>query len=1026
MNSYSYLDNSLYSFERTQQDNTYKKGKTNLQTRSLNEWMQRSGLNHLEFLKRLKEYNLDEKSFTNILLYNENKYPQKEKIKKIIESFLPSYNNYDFIEGIGEFLIPYINYFDKKIDIILNIYSKYILVKDLKKSLIKSLYFSLKNFSDKTIVLEFQKELDSNKKMSIESYKKNYLKNKKYHKFLLEKYPVLYRCLFETIEQELDNVEEFLKRLTQDYSKISITFFDNEKLYLRNISKDVGDTHNNGRSVIICNFENNKSIVYKPRSLKIDQAFSNLISKLNKYNNILYKLTTIKTIENENYGWQEYIEHKECHDEKDVYKCYYRLGVLLGIMYTFKTNDMHYENIIISSEDPYIIDLETFITNRRIFKINKENPIEKLINSIYSTSMLPTGRLFPSYVDNDISALTGTPNQKSSVIKNWIVVNDNTDNVHFEHKPFITQEDKHLLKLNGNIIDPSKYLSIIVNGFESLYKVIMENKENFCSFIEENFSNCTCRTIIRSTYTYSKFLNASYHPNYLSNGLNREFLFELLWDKIKEDKKFFPIVKYEIQSLLNNDIPYFSFNTSSTNLIINNHSIFNFFEDSAINNLKKQIINFCEEDLYLQKRFICNSLNNYKLQNYSIDFIESGLSKSDLNITKNSLPYYVANKIINNNLITSLNEKNSLWIGLEIDSNNNKYNLSTLDFSIYNGVLGVVIFLSEMYLKTKNHKYLNPCITSMNFITNNIESNIDNLSPSMFNGIGGLSYVYFYLYEITDKDYFKKLGEHYFNIMIQKIRSTNFKELLIDFLDGLSGNIVFCLELYERYQDKDYLKIAYKLSKQLENKIYDSNEESFLTGMGHGVSGIILAFKKIYIYFEEFYSIILKLVTYEDNNFDESILNWKDLRNGKSINNDRVNYWCHGRPGILLGRYYSFKNKSILKEDILEKTMERALKQTKIMDRFGLCHGVFGNIEIFKYIYQQFNNMSYHKKLETLQNDILSHKDLYDNVDFLLKNNLIGLMTGCTGIALSILKGNKLPIEVLLLRLPYKEGEKNV
>lgn len=1015
MNSNIYLKDSLYSFER----NVKEEYQDNSQDKLLEKWQKRSNLNNIDFLKRLKEYNFNEQNFKSILNHNDTYYKKADEIIKIIDIYSTNYNNYDYIEGLGEFLIPYMNYFNDKLSNTLELYSQYISTQDFKRSISKALYFSLRKISDQTIVLEFQQNLQSTVGPLIEKYKSESLKNRQYHKNLLEKYPVLYRSLFEAVQRELINVENFLNNFNKDYLEICKMFFDNNKLKLESVSKGVGDTHNNGKSVMICNFEKGQKLVYKPRSLKIDIVFSKLILTLNQSEDILYDLGTMRTIDKQDYGWQEYIEHKECQHEKDIHKCYYRMGLLLGLMHAFKTNDMHYENIIISGNHPYIIDLETIITNSNIFNIDKKTPLEKLYNSIYSTGMLPTGKLFPTYVDNDISGLTGLPNQKSEIIKNWFIVDDNTDNVHFEHQEFVTQEVKHLLKREGEIINPFKYISTILNGFEDLYQYILENKQILMDFIEKCLENCNCRTITRSTYMYSKFLNTSYHPKYLSNGLDREFLFELMWDKIHQEKKYFPTIKYEIQSLLNNDIPYFYFNTSSKDLFINNSSIPDFFENTAIDILKKQINNFNKEDLHTQKQFIYNSINNHELQKYDVNSIEKGISKNVLNLEKTVSPYFIADKIISNNMLTSLNGDSSLWIGSEIDVERNTYNLSTLDFSLYNGIPGILIFLSEVYSKTKEEKYLNACINSVNFISKNIEYNMEYLSTSMFNGIGGISYACFYIYENTKKDIFKNLAEKYWEIMSQKL--TDSKDFSIDFLDGLSGNIIFCIELYKKYKDNKYLNVAYTLSKLLKEKVsdfYKITQNINLTGMGHGVSGVILAFKEINSHFPEFNSVIINLTKYEDSNFDETILNWKDLRKEINTDNNQVNYWCHGRPGILLGRYSSTNCNNLLSKSMLSKTIEKSLRMTLNMERLGLCHGIFGNLEIFKHIYINLENKLNLKEIELIKSNILNQDDFNIKINSLLGNNLIGLMTGITGIALSLLKDNETPVEVLLLKLP--------
>ena len=1018
MSTYNSLDESLYSFERKNiSKNTIKHNK-------ISKWKERNNLNDKEFVERLKAYGFNsEKEFNNILKYGSNNYKSKNEIKGLIDNFCRKENNYEFVTGLGEFLLPFLNYYNYKMNTILEKYNHTYLNKEyLLRNLTKTLYYYLKNISDKTIVLEFQMKLNETGKPLMKYFKENYLKTKNYHKYLLNKYPVLYRCIYEILEQDLNNTQQFLKRLSNDLKEIQSEFMEEQNLKLVNIIKGAGDKHNKGQSVIICDFEQNNRIIYKPRSLKIDTIFSHLTSLLNKNDKIIYKLNDIKTISKEYYGWQENIQNKDCKNENEVNQCYYRLGLLICLMHVFKTNDMHYENIIISGKNPYIIDLETFITNNSLRTTDTSNPLVKVYNSIFKTGMLPTGKLLPSYIDNDISGLTSTPNQKSKSIKHWYTIDDDTDEVRFEHKEFVTSGENHLVKLQNRIMNPYVYLKYILNGFEDMYHCILEGKNEIITFLNSNLNDCYGRSIFRSTYIYGKFLTTSYHPNYLSNGVDREYLFELLWNKFKEDKKYKLVIKQEIKSLLHNDIPYCSFNTTSRSLFINNIEIPNFFKETAINIIKNQIYEMNINDLKLQKRFIYNALNDFEMKKYNFNYIEEKLSSSNLNVSKQNLPVFIANTIIQNNYLSSIDNTSGIWMGSELSMDDNNYRLSLLDFSLYSGVCGILIFLAEIYKKTKQDYYLKVCKNSLNYIINNSDK-LD-VSSSMYNGIGSISYTCFYLYQITGDKYYKIYGKKYFEDMVDKIQNSEFESLAIDLLDGLSGNIIFCLELYRIYKDKKYLDIARNftvlLKEKLKSKIKSNNSE-LLTGLGHGVSGISLALHKVSKYYPEFKNDVESVIEYEDKNFIERFLNWKDLRSNISTENKNINYWCHGRPGILLARSIIYKNKSLplSKEINYENIVNLAYKQTKSMKRICLCHGIFGNLEMFKIISKCFSNSYSINDISQFKEELLSNNTTIPRIiKSLLNNNLVGLMTGVSGVGLSLLQDKKNIINPLLLKLP--------
>ncbi|MGE7135868.1 lanthionine synthetase LanC family protein, partial [Staphylococcus warneri] len=362
------------------------------------------------------------------------------------------------------------------------------------------------------------------------------------------------------------------------------------------------------------------------------------------------------------------------------------------------------------------------------------------------------------------------------------------------------------------------------------------------------------------------------------------------------------------------------------------------------------------------------------------------------------------------------------WMGSELSMDDNNYRLSLLDFSLYSGVCGILIFLAEIYKKNKQDYYLKVCKNSLNYIINNSDK-LD-VSSSMYNGIGSISYTCFYLYQITDDKYYEIYGKKYFEDMVDKIQNSEFESLAIDLLDGLSGNIIFCLELYKIYKDKKYLNIARNFTVLLKEKLKSkmkSNNSELLTGLGHGISGISLAIHKVSKYYPEFTNDVESFIEYEDKNFIERFLNWKDLRSNISTENKNINYWCHGRPGILFARSIIYKNKSLplSKEINYENIVNLAYKQTKSMKRICLCHGIFGNLEMFKIISKCFSNSYSINDISQFKEELLSNNTtIPGKIKSLLNNNLVGLMTGISGVGLSLLQDKKNIINPLLLKLP--------
>ena len=95
-----------------------------------------------------------------------------------------------------------------------------------------------------------------------------------------ESYPVLTRMISAKLSDWLNVCTELLERLNVDWGHLSKLFGIDAGAKLRAINQG-GDTHNNGRSVFIIEFDDSKKIVYKPRSVSLETGFQKYINYFN-------------------------------------------------------------------------------------------------------------------------------------------------------------------------------------------------------------------------------------------------------------------------------------------------------------------------------------------------------------------------------------------------------------------------------------------------------------------------------------------------------------------------------------------------------------------------------------------------------------------------------------------------------------------------------------------------------------------------------------------------------------------------
>ena len=99
---------------------------------------------------------------------------------------------------------------------------------------------------------------------------------------LFREYPVLARQIVLCLDNWLAVSLEFLQRWCADWPTIRAAFSsDKDPGPLVAIQADAGDSHRGGRSVMIARCRSGFQVVYKPKSLAVDQHFQDLLGWLN-------------------------------------------------------------------------------------------------------------------------------------------------------------------------------------------------------------------------------------------------------------------------------------------------------------------------------------------------------------------------------------------------------------------------------------------------------------------------------------------------------------------------------------------------------------------------------------------------------------------------------------------------------------------------------------------------------------------------------------------------------------------------
>ncbi|WP_342715402.1 type 2 lanthipeptide synthetase LanM family protein [Bacillus paramycoides] len=981
------------------------------------------------FQERLKEYNLDMGEFLNILDDEQVSLGNEEInwINSLIEVLNIEYSSEKYIKitkkiVFSNFVLPFIAYADKLFINKANSVNENLVNWDsIRESILSSLALHLSEISVKILIKEIHisKQLGELEGASSES-RYNYfnevmLKDIDFITDILTAYPVLARLLVEKTESYINSHTEALTRYIKDYPLI-VQQFGIEGLDLIDIESNHGDSHKNGRTVIIFKYNNEKKLVYKPRSMSVDEHFNDLLEWINcKERKFDFKAPKTKNCGI--YGWQEFIDHKPCENLEQVELFYYRQGGYLALLYLLRSKDFHHENLIAHGSHPVLIDLETLFDN--VIRFQDYDPILDDISSDYHDSVLGSAMLPFNFakrkgMDLDFSALgTIEEGEIAEFSKNYSIDNENTDEIRLIEVPVVAEKKANLPVYNNNSIHSDKYIKIIESGFRTLYTFFLRNKKQLTSITGPiyKFKNDEIRHVFRGTNLYTNFIACGTHPDYLQDGLSRNRLFDILWIDVKNEERYRKFTHSECNDLLNQDVPYFTFEFGGRDLKNSKGDVItNFYNKTSLSLVLERCKELSLNDCRRQQRYIRMSLSTLNKDRGEgmtkptpggegdfehIAFLEEATKIGE----------EIANHIKNPKHEGKIN---NFAMSIDKNSENGGVNLSPLDEGIYDGLAGLALFFAQLAYEINDDSYKKLAEDIFDYSHKISDYNMKKNNISAYTGLGGIVYTAAYFHLLWGDNKYKKIVFEYLKLIDDRIGSSPSH----DYLTGEAGALLLCLRIYKNFSHKEALLTAIRCGEYLFKSLSIEGEiENLLAGMSHGASGY--AWPLMLLGYEtgdnKFISIANSLIKYENTLFDKESRNWIDLRpNVKAKTNSF--YWCHGAPGIALARGHMLSlvsdqnfGQHTLKEDLqiaIETTLENGFHSNHC-----LCHGDLGNIDILLTIAKNGSDKELLKKVLNKGYGILEQGKKMGWMNGIDKRSeMYGFMLGLSGIGFELLR----------------------
>jgi type 2 lantibiotic biosynthesis protein LanM len=795
---------------------------------------------------------------------------------------------------------------------------------------------------------------------------------------LFLQYPVLARLMAVTIDFWVNSTYELITRLYNDKEEIS-------KMLGISASQDIGkvmhitngisDLHNQNRSVSIITFSSESKIVYKPKDLGLESAFCAL---LNWCNQEKFSASNAETIlpfhvlrlnSKGDYGWVEYVEAGQCEDELAVHQFYIRAGQLACLLYVLGSTDCHDENLIASGSHPILVDMETILQPKAKTWIGDDSTnsyskaSDQLEDSVLRTGLLPMWEFTPDQsCAYDLSGL-GSDNQQEVSVMSTKWANINTDQMHPVRISMNKEPGSNIPRLRGKVVSASDYLESLLKGYESMNQHLYRNRDFLLSDVSPitYLFRHSVRFIFRPTRIYATVLAKAINPKTLSSGIQWSLSLDILSRSFLDSENIpisWPLFLDEIVSLSQLDIPYFTVQASSSKLTLASGESTELFIDSCTEQVASRLKEL--DDSCLRQQLTIIRLAFYAKKTRGLHGT-STLEESETPFyTHPSRPYTDSDLIriaceigddIKEHAIAG-NDDSLSWISLGYVETAERFQLRPLGLNFYDGNCGIALFFASLSAITNRREYAELAERALIPVRANIENSDGGNNYPDIGGGSGLASIIYVANKISAMLHLPWLRDFSCLAASRLTIDALLADSKYDILGGCAGSILALLSMPNPSEYLEKLRVCGHQLLEHCDKAYGSMTPSpdGLIGFSHGSAGIAYALWRLSSATgdQAYLNAALQAIEYENLLYDPAEGNWREVTPVYDPASPPLYWrsWCHGAPGIALGRLgcIECESSSQIHSDIA--TALHTTLHTPLQEIDHACCGNIGRVEI--------------------------------------------------------------------------------
>ncbi len=740
---------------------------------------------------------------------------------------------------------------------------------------------------------------------------------------------------------------------------------------LNELSFGAGDSHRGGATVAIARGEGWR-VVYKPRSLAIDEALRGFVAGLAEDHGSALSVRIPEIVDHGDYGWAEFVAHRFAAGDEDLLSFYRGIGHLLALMRLLSGTDLHAENVIAHGGNPVVVDCETLFTPKippspSGYGDALDRAIGLITRTVLSIGLLPGRGVSLGFRGVDHSAVGMLPGQQPRQ-RQQSILGAGTDKAYVGSILVETRVSQNHPSPRPAL---AEYWPEVLRGFDELTATLQRLDADGRLWPRmQAFEDCRVRVVLRATEAYAEIGRMLWHPVSLHHPEPaQQHAFELL-EKMATNVSMAPsdpaVIRAEVDELLEGDIPYFFCLARQGRL----HGPSGTTWLTPCHLVEAALADWRSADFPLERRVIQASLvsaySNDGSTSYGTSTMRTHGRGGNLDARRRRQAAQIIRSIMTNAI--HADDGSVAWVAPVLTPAG--WSMQPLEQDIYNGLSGLALLFGAYLNETAAGRAdpvneLDELFPATLHTLHLREAKREQLSneglklrpdpPGAYLGIGSQIWTYLLLarWGLDGGDGLERAKK-----LVSQIPAASAADEIHDLLSGSAGAIVVLLALASKTGDKGYVRMASQIGDLLHERAEhrngqacwpSSNSQQGMGGFAHGVTGIGWSLSHLAraTGSARHQQLAEEAFAFEDALFDEQEQNWRDLRMLEGSRTKAA--WCHGAVGIGLAH---LNLDPTLSQAATRKLLHRAAAATW---RLGMgwnhcaCHGDLGAWELLNH-----------------------------------------------------------------------------